>query len=185
MYEARMKIFAFFIEILPLAGFFVGFHYYGIYIAAVISVALGFIVLLVSWFNEKRLAPFPLYFIFFSAIFTLAAVIFGTSILIKIQPTVTNGLFSLVLLGGWFLDRPMMQIFFGSQFNLDHETWVKLTYRWGCFFLLLAVANEIVWRNNSEEYWVNYKTFVVAPLSALFMLAQLPLTLKGTKKNTS
>ena len=147
MYEARMKIFAFFIEILPLAGFFVGFHYYGIYIAAVISVALGFIVLLVSWFNEKRLAPFPLYCIFFSAIFTLAAVIFGTSILIKIQPTVTNGLFSLVLLGGWFLDRPMMQIFFGSQFNLDHETWVKLTYRWGCFFLLLVKLHFAFFRS--------------------------------------
>ena len=180
-----MKIFAFFIEILPLAGFFIGFHYYGIYIAAVISVILGLVVLLFSWSKEKRLAPFPLYSIFFSATFTLAAIVFGTSILIKIQPTVTNGLFSIVLLGGWFFGQPMMKVFFGRQFNLDHDTWVKLTYRWGCFFLILAIANEIVWRNHSVEYWVHYKTFVVAPLSALFMLAQLPLTIRGTKKYKS
>jgi|TARA_B110000444_G_C18800968_1_gene577439 intracellular septation protein len=177
-----MKIFAFFIEVFPLVGFFIGFHYYGIYIAAVISVFLGLIVLFLSWFKDKRLAPFPLYCILFSAIFTLAAILFDASIFIKIQPTVTNGLFSLVLLGGWFFDKPMMQIFFGSQFNLNNETWIKLTYRWGCFFFILAVTNEIVWRNNSEIIWVNYKTFFVAPVSILFMLAQLPLTIRGTKK---
>ena len=49
----------------------------------------------------------------------------------------------------------------------------------GWFFLLLAAANEIVWRGFSEADWVFYKTFIAAPASALFMLAQLPLTLRG------
>ena len=35
------------------------------------------------------------------------------------------------------------------------------------------------WRNLDEASWVQVKVFVFAPLSALFMLAQLPLTLRG------
>ena len=47
------------------------------------------------------------------------------------------------------------------------------------FFLLLAIANEVVWRGFSEADWVFYKTFIAAPASFLFMMAQLPLTLRG------
>ena len=49
----------------------------------------------------------------------------------------------------------------------------------GMFFLVLAVANELAWRLMDESGWVTYKTFIAAPASALFMLAQLPLTLRG------
>ena len=39
-----MRLGAFFFEIMPLAGFFVGFHYYGLFIAALISVGLAGVV---------------------------------------------------------------------------------------------------------------------------------------------
>ena len=35
---------------------------------------------------------------------------------------------------------------FDSAFHLDAEGWRKLTFRWGLFFLFLAVVNEVVWR---------------------------------------
>jgi len=174
-----MRIFSFFLEVLPLAGFFVYFHFYGIYVAAVVSVILGLFVLGVSWCKDKRLAPFPLCSILFSGAFTFAAIFFESAMFIKIQPTITNGFFSIVLLGGLYLGRPTMKLFFDKQFDLNHDTWVKLTYRWGYFFLILAIANEVVWRNSTESGWVSYKTFIIAPLSMLFMLAQLPLTLRG------
>ena len=41
------------------------------------------------------------------------------------------------------------------------------------------MANEIVWRGFSEVDWVFYKTFIAAPASFAFMMAQLPLTLRG------
>ena len=96
----------------------------------------------------------------------------------------TPAFFALILLGGLCFGRPMMQVFFCQQFNLTRDTWIKLTYRWGCFFLILAIANEIVWRNNPESAWVSYKTFIVAPMSLLFMLCQLPLTLRGQDKTS-
>jgi len=174
-----VKLGAFFVEILPLLAFFVGYQYLGLIAAAALSVGIGAAVLAMAWLREHRLAAFPLFSLAMSAAFTVAAWAFGDGIFIKIQPTIFNGLFSLVLLGGLITGRAMMRLFFEEQFSLTADTWRRLSFRWGCFFLLLAVANEIVWRGFSEADWVFYKTFIAAPASALFMLAQLPLTLRG------
>ena len=49
--------------------------------------------------------------------------------------------------------------------------------------LLLALANEVAWRNFSDDGWVTIKVFIIAPATALFMAAQLPITLRGRITN--
>ena len=53
--------------------------------------------------------------------------------------------------------------------------WRLLTLRIGVWFVFLAGLNELVWRTQSEAFWVNFKVFALAPLSVVFMLTQLPL----------
>ena len=177
-----MKLGAFFIEILPLLAFFVGYQYLGLIAAAVLSVGIGGLVMGFAWLRDRRVAAFTLFSLLMSAAFTAAAWALGDGMFIKIQPTIFNGMFSAVLLGGLLAGRAMMRLFFAGQFSLTEDTWRRLSLRWGCFFLVLAVANEIVWRGFDEAEWVVYKTFIAAPASALFMLAQLPLTLRGRTK---
>jgi intracellular septation protein len=43
----------------------------------------------------------------------------------------------------------------------------------------------LVWRNASDADWVAFKTFIAAPASVLFMMAQLPLTLRGRIADTA
>lgn len=174
-----MKLGAFLFEILPLLGFFIGYSFYGLFAAAIISVGLGALVLMVAWLQERRVARFPLFSLLLSAGFTWAAIGLDATIFIKVQPTLFNGLFAVVLLGGLMMGRAMMREFFQHQFTLDDATWFTLSLRWGVFFLILALANEYIWRRFDEADWVFYKTFVAAPASALFMLAQLPITLRG------
>ena len=162
-----MKLGAFLVEILPLLAFFAGYQYFGLIAAAVLSVVVGGLVLGLAWIRERRVAAFPLFSLVMSAAFTAAAWALG------------DGLFAAVLLGGILRGRAMMRLFFAGQFSLTEATWRLLSLRWGWFFLVLAIANEIVWRGFSEAEWVFYKTFIAAPASALFMLAQLPLTLRG------
>jgi len=174
-----MKLGAFFIEILPLLAFFAGYQYLGLIAAAALSVGIGGLVMALAWLREGRVAAFPLFSLVMSAAFTAAAWAVGDGVFIKIQPTIFNGMFAAVLLGGILRGRAMMRLFFAGQFSLTEDTWRRLSLRWGCFFLVLALANEIVWRGFNEAEWVVYKTFIAAPASALFMLAQLPLTLRG------
>ena len=47
------------------------------------------------------------------------------------------------------------------------------------FFLGLVIANEIAWRTLDDDGWVTFKVLFVAPATGLFMLAQLPATMRG------
>ena len=48
--------------------------------------------------------------------------------------------------------------------------------------MFLTFVNELAWRNLETEDWVFIKVFILSPLVGLFMLAQLPLTLRGRIK---
>lgn len=94
---------------------------------------------------------------------------------IKMKPTIVNVLFGAVLLGGLAFGQSLLGYVFDSVFRLTDEGWRKLTFRWGLFFLLLAVLNEVVWRTVSSDMWVNFKVFGIMPLTVVFTLFQLPL----------
>lgn len=95
---------------------------------------------------------------------------------IKLKPTIVNLIFSATLLGGLFiLKRPLLGVIFNGIIDLDREGWVKLSFRWGLFFLFLAILNEIVWRNFSTDFWVSFKVFGIMPITVVFALTQVPL----------
>ncbi len=41
--------------------------------------------------------------------------------------------------------------------------------------MVLAVLNEVVWRTQTTELWIQFKLFGIMPLTLIFSLAQLPL----------
>jgi intracellular septation protein len=47
--------------------------------------------------------------------------------------------------------------------------------RWALFFAGLAVLNEVIWRTQSTDFWVNFKVFGVTPLTMGFAIVQMPL----------
>jgi intracellular septation protein len=60
------------------------------------------------------------------------------------------------------------------MFELDPEGWRKLTVRWALFFLALALANEVVWRTQTTEFWLGFKAATVV-FTFAFAAAQFPL----------
>ena len=70
-----------------------------------------------------------------------------------------------------------------TVFQLDDEGWRKLTFRWGVFFFVLAALNEVVWRTQTTDFWVNFKVFGIMPLTLVFALAQTPLILRHELKD--
>ena len=99
---------------------------------------------------------------------------------IKMKPTIIYVLFGGVLLGGLVFGRSLLGYVFDAMFKLSDEGWRKLTFRWGVFFLVLAVLNEILWRNVSTDTWVAFKVFGFLPLTFVFALAQMPLINRHT-----
>ncbi|MEB2847596.1 septation protein A [Rhizobiales bacterium RZME27] len=99
---------------------------------------------------------------------------------IKMKPTIVNTLFGVVLLGGLLFGKSLLGYVFNAAFRLDEEGWRKLTLRWGIFFLFLAVINEIVWRNFSDQFWINFKVWGTMPITIAFTLSQMPLIMRHT-----
>ncbi|MGV1772784.1 septation protein A [Agrobacterium vitis] len=102
---------------------------------------------------------------------------------IKMKPTIVNALFGLVLLGGLLFGKSLLGYVFNAAFQLDDEGWRKLTLRWGIFFLFLSVLNEVVWRNFTNDVWVNFKVWGTMPITILFTLAQMPLIMRHSLEN--
>jgi intracellular septation protein len=94
---------------------------------------------------------------------------------IKIKPTLVNALFAGALFTGLLTGRSLLKIVFGEVFRLTDEGWRKLTFRWACFFMFLAVLNEVVWRSFSTDVWVSFKVFGIMPLTMIFAIAQMGL----------
>ncbi len=97
---------------------------------------------------------------------------------IKIKPTILYLLFAGALGGGLLFGKLLLKIVLGEVMQMQDEGWRILTLRWIGFFMVLALMNEIVWRNFSEPTWVAFKSFGVMPLTFLFMMAQVSLILK-------
>ena len=112
----------------------------------------------------------------------IIVLVFGTLTLvlhdetfIKVKPTIIYSLFALALSGGLLFGRSFNAIMFDQMFNLTPRGWRLLTLRWALFFAAMAVLNEVVWRTQTTDFWVNFKVFGVTPLTMIFAITQMPL----------
>jgi intracellular septation protein len=175
------------LEMGPLALFFLANAYAGrfgyaesqrIYVATALFIAATVAALGVSWALTRKLPIMPLISGIVVVVFGGLTLFLQNDMFIKLKPTIVNSLFGLVLLGGLYFRKPLLQIVLDSMFELDEEGWRKLTLRWALFFFALAALNEIVWRTQTTDFWVSFKVFGIMPLTIVFALAQTPLLLR-------
>ncbi len=162
----------------PLILFFATFEFYGIFTATAVFMVAVLAALAFGYWRERRLSPMPLFTAVLVVIFGGLTLYLKDATFIKMKPTVLYVFFGLMLIGGLRFNRLFIRYVFENAFELSDEGWRRLTWRWGLFFLGLAVLNEAVWRNFSTAIWVDFKVFAIMPLIFLFALAQTPLVLK-------
>lgn len=149
-----------------------------IFIATALFMVATAISLTVSWVLMRSLPMMPLVSGVVVLVFGGLTLWLNDELFIKMKPTIVNMLFGLVLLGGLLFGKSLLGYVFDSAFKLDAEGWRKLTFRWGLFFLFLAVANEVVWRNFSTDFWVAFKVWGIMPITLVFTFAQMPLIMR-------
>jgi intracellular septation protein len=149
-----------------------------IFAATGIFIVATLLALAIHYALVRKLPIMPLVSGVVVVVFGGLTLILQDEIFIKLKPTLVNCLFGLVLLGGYVFNRPLLQIVLDSVFDLTAEGWRKLTLRWAIFFFVLAALNEIVWRTQTTDTWVNFKVFAIMPLTVVFALAQTPLLLR-------
>lgn len=165
-------------ELGPLAIFFLANAYWNIFVATACFMVATVLALVGSRIFFKKIPIMPLVTGFFVLIMGGLTLYLADDFFIKIKPTIVNLLFASILFGGLYFGRPLFKWLLGDAIHLADEGWHKLTFRWAGFFVVLAILNEIVWRNVSTDTWVSFKFFGVMPLTFIFAAAQIGLIQK-------
>jgi len=163
------------LDIGPLVLFFAANSKFGIFAATGAFMAAVLIALTVSYAMTRHIAIMPVVTAVIVLVFGGLTLFLHDDLFIKLKPTIIYVLFGGTLLAGLALDKPFLSILFDQMFHLSEEGWRKLTWRWALFFFALAIANEIVWRTQTTDFWVSFKLFGVVPLTFLFGALQMPL----------
>jgi len=134
------------------------------------------IALIVIYLLEKRIPMVPLTSGILITLFGGLTLYFNNKVFFYMKPTIINLLFAGVLFFGKYVTKkPLLKIFFQNTLHLKDEGWKKLNYHWISFFIFVAILNEIVWRTQSEAFWVNFKVWGLLPITFLFAASQFPL----------
>lgn len=141
--------------------------------AIFIPVILGALAL--SWALTRHLPRMAL-------ITAVLVVVFGGMTLwlrddsfIKMKPTILYLLFAGALGFGLLRGESYLKLLMSEAIPMTDANWMIFTRRFAVFFFVLAIANELVWRNFSTDFWVNFKTFALPIASFAFVASQIGL----------
>ena len=144
-------------------------------------VAGSALALAVTFAMERRLAVLPAVWGGAALVFGLATLIFHDPRIVKMKTTVIDAALGLAMFGGLYLKRNPLKALIGDALKLSDAGWRKLTFRYGVFFLVMAVANEVVWRTQPETTWVLFRFPGLVILALAFALTQVPTMMKEAK----
>ena len=166
------------IDIGPLAVFFIFYTRSGLQASILPFMIATVIAVLFSYILEKKIPVMPTVGAIIVLAFGGLTIYFDNEVFFKMKPTIINILFAAILYGGNVVKKPLLKYLLGAALKLEEEGWKILTQRWIGFSLALAILNEIVWRTQSTDMWVNFKVFGILPITFIFTMTQFPLIKK-------
>jgi intracellular septation protein len=128
-----------------------------------------------SWAITRKLPKMAVITAVVVIIFGGLTLILRDDTFVKMKPTILYTLFASILGFGMLRGQSYLRYLMDELIPMQQEGWMKFTTRFIVFYILLAVANEIVWRVWGTDVWVNFRTFVLPAANFLFIMAQLPL----------
>ncbi|PZO71874.1 MAG: intracellular septation protein A [Pelagerythrobacter marensis] len=123
-------------------------------VAAVIALALS------KW-RLGKVSPMLLLSTALIVGFGALTIFFGDPAFVQLKPTLLYAGFGVLLLAGW-----------------SDEGWLKLSRNWGCFFLALAVLNQVLVEVLDFGQWLSAKLWLFLPLTFLFTFTQIPMLMR-------
>lgn len=151
---------------------FGGTDYDGFIIVTAAFVPLLAITTFILWRLTGHVSRMQIATLVLVTIFGGLSVWFNDDRFFKMKPTMIYLLFGGVLGFGLLRGQSYLKYVMEEMLPLQDEGWMILTKRLTAFFLGLAVLNEIIWRTQSTDTWVYFKTFGLSAAVFVFFMTQ-------------
>lgn len=171
------------LELGPVLGFFVlylwikdqtftiaGVEYSGFIMATALFIPVIGAAIAALWYLTGHLSRMQVFTLFMVVFFGGLTIWFNDERFFKMKTTIVYAVFAALLGIGLLRGQSWLKLLMGEFLKMRDEGWMIITRRLAATFAVMAVANEIVWRNFSEQFWVTFETFALpAFLFAAFM----------------
>lgn len=138
---------------------FGGTEYTGFIVAAVVFVPILLIAMGILWALTGKLSRMQVFTAFMVIFFGGLTAYFNDERFFKMKTTIVYGFLSVILGIGLLRGKSWLEYVMADMMPMMHEGWMILTRRLVMAFIVLAVANEFVWRTMSTDAWVKIETF--------------------------
>jgi intracellular septation protein len=138
---------------------FGGTEYTGFIVAAVVFVPILLIAMGILWALTGKLSRMQVFTAFMVIFFGGLTAYFNDERFFKMKTTIVYGFLSVILGIGLLRGKSWLEYVMADMMPMMHEGWMILTKRLVMAFIVLAVANEFVWRTMSTDAWVKIETF--------------------------
>ena len=163
------------VEYGPIAAFFIAYSIADLFVATASIMVATALALALSYIMERRIPMMPLITAGIIGFFGGLTLWLQDETFIKMKPTIIQVIIGTVLYSGLLTKRLFLKSLMGAAWHITDEGWRVLTVRFALFFFLMGALNEVVWRTQSTDLWVNFKVFGLMGLTIVFILTQLPL----------
>ena len=172
------------VEYGPIATFFGAFNMADLFVATASIMVATALALALSYAMERRIPTMPLITAVIVSVFGGLTLWLNDATFIKMKPTIIQGIFGSVLIGGLLANRLFLKSLMGSALHMTDKGWRILTLRFSLFFYFSATLNEAIWRSQSTDFWVNFKVFGLMGLTIAFIATQFPLFKRYSLKSS-
>jgi intracellular septation protein len=165
-------------DFLPIIAFFATYKLAGIYTATGVLIVAVILQSVVQWFWKRKLNKMHLISAGLVMVFGGLTLAIHDKTFIMWKPTIVNWLFGAGFLASQlkaFGGKPMVRRLMSSAeagVDLSDSSWRHLNLMWVAYFIILGIANLIVFRNFDEDTWVNFKLFGMLGLTVVFIVIQ-------------
>ena len=163
------------VEYGPIAAFLIAYSIADLFVATASIMVATALALALSYIMERRIPMMPLITAGIIGVFGGLTLWLQDETFIKMKPTIIQVIIGTVLYSGLLTKRLFLKSLMGAAWYITDEGWRVLTVRFALFFFLMGALNEVVWRTQSTDLWVNFKVFGLMGLTIVFILTQLPL----------
>lgn len=152
-----------------------GREYPGFIAATAIFIPVLVVATLIQWRLSGHLSAMQIATLVLVVVFGGLSVWLNDPKFFKMKPTLIYLIFAGLLAFGLWRGKIWLELVMAEALPMQEPGWTILTRRMIGLFLGLAVANEAIWRTQSDTFWVNFKTFGLPVIMFAFFMAQSKL----------